>query len=86
MIETAVSDESQVREDDDIALAQSISNVSARLNIGAMSILRLSRSIKAQAAKDGKDNCKSHEPAEPYRQRQRGRLRAKPEMGLHQYA
>ena len=45
VIETAVSDESQVREDDDIALAQSISNVSARLNIGAMSILRLSLSI-----------------------------------------
>ena len=51
VIETAVSDESQVREDDDIALAQSISNVSARLNIGGdvySSIVAVD--TKAQAA------------------------------------
>ena len=60
VIETAVSDESQVREDDDIALAQSISNVSARLNIGGdvySSIVAVD--TKAQAAKDGNETTAS---------------------------
>ena len=60
VIETAVSDESQVREDDDLALAQSISNVSARLNIGGdvySSIVAVD--TKAQAAKDGNETTAS---------------------------
>ena len=59
VIETACFDESQVREDDDLALAQSISNVGKAQHRGDVYSSIVAVDTKGKAAKDGNETTAS---------------------------